>query len=134
VISQLLKLNSKGEYMSEKAMKLALCHLINLQPILGNGLLEERQLAFIDPHIDCAITALQEGLAEQPAQQQQEPVAVADGTFNHNCPVGTPLYTSPPAQRTWVGLTKEERDELWYRLGYMDLMIAIEEKLREKNT
>ena len=26
----------------------------------------------------------------------QEPVAIADGTFNHDCPVGTPLYTTPP--------------------------------------
>jgi len=33
---------------------------------------------------------------EQPAQQ--EPVAIADGTFNHNCPIGTALYTSPLAQ------------------------------------
>ncbi len=48
--------------MSKEAMKLALDHLMNLQPILGNGLLEERQLAFIDPHIDCAIAALQEGM------------------------------------------------------------------------
>jgi len=44
-----------------------------------------------------------------------------------------PLYTSSTAQRPWVGLTKEERDELWYRFGYMDLMIAIEAKLKEKN-
>jgi hypothetical protein len=44
------------------------------------------------------------------------------------------LYTGKPKQRKWVGLTKEERDELWYRLGYMDLMIAIEDKLKEKNT
>lgn len=44
------------------------------------------------------------------------------------------LYTGNPKQHTWVGLTKEERDELWYNFGYMDLMIALEEKLKEKNT
>lgn len=44
------------------------------------------------------------------------------------------LYTGKLKQCKWVGLTKEERDELWYRLGYMDLMIAIEDKLKEKNT
>lgn len=37
------------------------------------------------------------------------------------------------ADRQWVGLTNEERDELWFRLGYTDLMIAIEAKLKEKN-
>ena len=46
-----------------------------------------------------------------------------------------PLYTSPPAQRTWVGLTDEERDDI------LDIYItaegrarAIEHKLKEKNT
>lgn len=57
------------------------------------------------------------------------------------------LYAAPPAQeivcstglchfkaqRPWVGLTDDERKELWFRLGYMDLMIAIEAKLKEKN-
>ncbi len=42
------------------------------------------------------------------------------------------ILTMP--QRTWVGLTNEERDELWYRFGYMELMRAIEAKLKEKNT
>ena len=26
---------------------------------------------------------------------KHEPVAIADGTFNHNCPMGTPLYAAP---------------------------------------
>ena len=44
-------------------------------------------------------------------------------------------HTSPPAQRTWVGLTDEERDDI------LDIYItaegrarAIEHKLKEKNT
>jgi hypothetical protein len=32
--------------------------LINLLPIIGNGLLTDRQLAAIDPHIDMALQAL----------------------------------------------------------------------------
>jgi hypothetical protein len=33
---------------------------------------------------------------------EQEPVAIADGTFNHNCPIGTPLYTAPAHQNVNV--------------------------------
>ena len=73
------------------------------------------------------------------AQPEQEPVAIADGTFNHNCPLGTPLYTTPP-QRTWVGLTDEEWDEMWiicgrpYLADWCNAAEAIEAKLKEKNT
>lgn len=42
--------------------------------------------------------------------------------------------TSPPASKPWVGLTDEERGALWYRFDYMELMRAIEAKLKEKNT
>lgn len=42
-----------------------------------------------------------------------------------------PLYTSPPPQRTWVGLTDEERDEIC--LGDESIAQSIEAKLREKN-
>lgn len=64
----------------------------------------------------------------------QEPVAIADGTFNHNCPIGTPLYTTA-AQRPWVGLTDEERTKI-RREHYartLPLMDAVEAKLRSKN-
>ena len=40
-----------------------------------------------------------------------------------------PLYTTP--QRTWVGLTDEERDEIC--LGDESIARSIEAKLREKN-
>jgi hypothetical protein len=33
--------------------------------------------------------------ARAQGQAEQEPVAIADGTFNHNCPIGTPLYAAP---------------------------------------
>ena len=44
------------------------------------------------------------------------------------------IYTSPPASKPWVELTDEEMQALWYRFGYMELMRAIEAKLKEKNT
>jgi hypothetical protein len=46
-----------------------------------------------------------------------------------------PLYTTPPAaQRQWVGLTDEEMQALWDRYAHMEMMRAIEAKLKEKNT
>ena len=39
--------------------------LINLQPIIANGLLTDRQLAAIDPHIDMALQALASAEGEQ---------------------------------------------------------------------
>jgi len=78
---------------------------------------------------------------EQPAQQ--EPVAtVTSETGNPNVsmswwhepalPVGTKLYTSP--QRTWVGLTDDEMQAIWDRYAHMEMMRAIEQRLKEKNT
>ena len=44
-----------------------------------------------------------------------------------------PLYTAPP-KREWVGLTDEEMEDLWDRYAHMEMMRAIEAKLKEKNT
>jgi hypothetical protein len=41
---------------------------------------------------------------------------------------------SPAAQRQWVGLTDEEMQALWDRYAHMEMMRAIEAKLKEKNT
>ena len=41
------------------------------------------------------------------------------------------------AQRTWVGLTQKERDDVWYSVRFTgpdELAKAIEAKLKEKNT
>ena len=52
---------------------------------------------------------------------------------------GMPLYTAPP-QRTWVGLTDEELEQLsnkWRIIygGHVgDFVYEIEDKLKEKNT
>jgi len=50
----------------------------------------------------------------------------------------TPLYTTPPAQRQWVGLTDEDKKGLWIadqmtNEEWSDLFSAIEAKLKEKN-
>jgi len=50
-----------------------------------------------------------------------------------------PLYTSPPAQRPWVGLTDEEAFQICVDCGclsedWLTLLDAIEAKLKEKNT
>ena len=105
-----------------------------------------------------AIAALRKALAEQPRAEgtlaQQEPVAwmyEGDAEFDGNdwrypTRVTTskqvaefhggdvrPLYTSPPAQRTWVGLTDEERRACTQSPFTADNYLAIEAKLKEKN-
>ena len=89
----------------------------------------------------------------QPAPVQ-EPVATKLETQQFNCfhvsaedfqrlkelPVGTKLYTDPPAaQRQWTGLTDEEQSLLWEisRAAlprYATFYRLIEAKLKEKNT
>ena len=56
------------------AIKQALETLINLQPILGNGLLTDAQLKFIDPHIYSAIMKLRQAI-KQPKKQECETCA-----------------------------------------------------------
>ena len=127
--------------MSKEAMKLALAAL---EGVWKGGFSYPPQ-----QHISKAITALREALAEQLAQQ--EPVAwrvkvettFRDGSVNIGYQVRNekmsrhdePLYTSPPAQRTWVGLTDNEialtHADYPHPQGFAR---AIEAKLKEKNT
>jgi hypothetical protein len=131
-----------------------------------------------------AITALQEALAEQPAQQEpvqryspdgeggmeidslgawvkftfpqpasQEPVAWMSPSWIdpdtrgwqsdsfESIPIEgwLPLYTSPPAQRTWVSLTEDEISLIVAECSLVSpsdhyFAEAIEAKLKEKNT
>ena len=77
------------------------------------------------------------------AQPEQEPVAylcenaVGHKYFRWKKPSSTykpiALYTTPP-QRTWVGLTDEEMQAIWDRYAHMEMMRAIEAKLKELNT
>ena len=89
-----------------------------------------------------AITAIEQALA----QPEQEPLAWIEHhkggdnlnweEVNHSYAKATPLYTTPP-QRTWVGLTDEEVNELVEHTeceDYYGLVEATEAKLKDKNT
>ena len=52
--------------------------------------------------------------------------------YHLNFPV-FPIPTTPP-KRPWVGLTDAEMQALWDRYAHMEMMRAIEAKLKEKNT
>ena len=52
-----------------------------------------------------------------------------EGAKNFGCTI--PLYTTPP-QRTWVGLTNEERADCWETIPEL-AMKKVEAKLKEKN-
>ena len=83
---------------------------------------------------------LEAHIKEALAQPDQEPVAfashgvvnwIADKQFQHEAH----LYSAP--QRTWVGLTYEERRAVWdscERQTPTTYVKAIEAKLKEKNT
>jgi len=84
-----------------------------------------------------AINALREALAEQPAQQ--EPVAwmqdsielyVQDRPSEYYT---VPLYTSPPAQRTWVGLLWGNLPEDGQNHDFLRGAVWAEAKLKELN-
>ena len=91
-----------------------------------------------------AMTKMNQAIAEL---ESQEPVAVGEVVnergevdyISYVPPVGTALYTTPPAaQRQWVGLTDEERNAI--EAATLDLhgvpkffATAIEAKLKQKN-
>ena len=115
--------------MSREVMQKALEALENISnwlPTIGQKGLRDYEAG--------AITDLREALA----QPEQEPVAIADGTFNHNCPIGSLLYTSPPHRQS---LTNEEIAEVAERMEATDAASSfwrefardIEAKLKEKN-
>jgi hypothetical protein len=100
-----------------------------------------------------AMTFAKKALAEQPAQQ--EPVGEVNryGLDSHgrkwhsiywydpnvDVPHGTKLYTSSPAQRTWVSLTEDEISLIVAECSLVSpsdhyFAEAIEAKLKEKNT
>ena len=141
--------------MSIEAMKLALEALENFArfqrmmrdgPDASDKLLAEDYAEAGFMKMAAAIPALRAALAEQP---QQEPVAWMwkDGTITSDPDradgTWTPLYTSPPASKPWVGLTDDEvavmMMEAWGCSSIAPrhapaFARAIEAKLREKNT
>ena len=100
-----------------------------------------------------ATIALREALASEAIEQpaQQEPVAVVKAlplghgqTEMHyaecqHLPVGTLLYTSPQAQREWVGLSESDRRLINFQWQdgngtATEIIDLVESKLKEKNT
>ena len=91
----------------------------------------------------CATSMQVDLTAKAALAQTQEPVAMWDGkyqiefgnlsAYKHGEHSWIPLYTFP--QRTWVGLTDEERSQLvTLHHGWNEYGQAIEAKLKEKNT
>jgi hypothetical protein len=134
--------------MKDEALKLA---LEALEGVLDDSpkVLEASISGGLYEVVQCrdAITAIKQALAAP----VQEPVATVtsesgnpDVTMSwwHEppLPVGTKLYTTPPAaQRTWTGLTDEEIEKACVPLGaamlsFTEVARAIEAKLKEKNT
>jgi hypothetical protein len=72
---------------------------------------------------------------------QQEPVAIEHCLWARNGNTPCP-HTSPPAQRTWVGLTEPEVNDCYESIMFdqniepsrMGVYLEIEAKLRSKNT
>jgi hypothetical protein len=114
----------------------------------------EQALAYIEevdygPYDSGPIVSALRAAIEQ--AEKQEPVAwVCEGISSDEkhsidyqqedidaLPVGTMLYTTPPAEpRKWVGLTNEDIIEMWPEtstVGWDDIRL-IEAKLKEKNT
>jgi hypothetical protein len=85
--------------------------------------------------------SLHRGNANKPVFEsaQQEPVAKDNSNYRLDPSGLDPLYTSSPAQRTWVGLTNNELQPIAdeYRILFgswvEDFARAIEAKLKEKN-
>ena len=116
------------------------------------------------PRVYAAINALRTALAQEHAMHElsqlgqeikQEPVAIHqfralhcadwyDGTPDQHdghgpYDVRTLYTTSPAAQRTWQGLEAEdlaqiESDEFWQVGNHMAIAMAVEAKLKERNT
>ncbi len=75
-------------------------------------------------------------------QYRRHPFGLVGVDFDESYPItSTPLYTSPPQQKPWVGLTAEDYDSMRPRVPdivndftFADVAAIVEDKLKEKNT
>ena len=79
---------------------------------------------------ETAIAALREALAEP----KQEPVACVEYIPCCTDQTCSKCKAATPPHRTWIGLTDEERNDLWWTTDIIKLTQAIEAKLKEKNS
>ena len=121
-----------------------------------NSLTEDQQKVYEQGFIDGMQKQMRSSVdkaVNRMAQPEQEPVAwICEGSSSDekhaidywtgdidDLPIGTQLYTSPPPQRTWVGLTDEDKASFWtadQMTGeeWRRLFAEVEAKLKEKNT
>ena len=118
----------------DEALKLALEALERSVATCFDQYAHQQVMSQPDHFINKAITAIKEALA-----QTQEPVGqLLEDAFGRgqvmwfNKPKDeSMLYTTPP-QRTWVGLTDEERQDIALEVS-IDAVLITEAKLKEKN-
>jgi hypothetical protein len=125
--------------MKDKALRLALDALESgVDTQIGRVAWTEYDSCLISD----AITAIKEALAQpapvQPVAWMEMVVAnlVREGVNKHKArELAEHFYTTPPAQRTWVGLTDEETDDIIANaIDKVDALIQTVDKLKEKNT
>jgi hypothetical protein len=140
--------NERRRQMTQEVLKLALEALERSVATCFDQYAHEQVMGRPEHFVNQTITAIKEALA----QPEQEPVAwgvfegnlhdmffspseaqeMADLKGNHA--EVRPLYTTPP-QRTWVGLTYEEKHEIRYsHMTSAEFIDFIEAKLKDKNT
>ena len=132
--------------MSKEAMKLA---LEALESCDAAHITDGGRQWYDEKLVDKAVEAIEKALASEAKEQpaQQEPMAVVSGYYGGQCVIlpidparifnsGTALYTSPPANKPWGGLTDEQWQSIADTLGCIitrGQKDAIEAKLKEKN-
>ena len=128
----------------DEALKLALSTLDEVRQETFR-LSRDGQKLYAEDNVWSTIISIKEALA----QPEQEPVAWQfmnglnfrkrrpddfDDLAYDGFPYWKPLYTTPP-QRTWVGLTDEEKHEIRYsHMTSAEFIEFIEAKLKDKNT
>jgi len=92
-----LTCNFKSVEKSITAIKEALAQQTTCGACSGSGrMIRDPDIGTDQECFCCGGSGTQSFIVDKHKTEGQEPVALADGTFNHNCPLGTPLYAEPP--------------------------------------
>lgn len=123
---------SKEAISTERAMKLALEALdVLLTEPIAHKAADRAEYLLLQ-----AAPAIRKALAEEPAQHEpvkHELQCICGCSWEIDADGNEELVFSPPAQRTWVGLTEQEAAECW-STSTVRTWQSIEAKLKEKNT
>jgi hypothetical protein len=122
----------------DEALRLALRAMESFQN--GTNGLYEGEFEEEITAIKAALEAKDEPVAWLCCVQGQDAVLLFDEPSDEQYPpkCKEPLYTTPP-QRTWIGLTDEEKQEIYKQADEENwhdqpLLETVEAKLKEKNT